>query len=89
MLTDNGIHDAYRDAHMSYIADRESFDVVEEINGISAGGMPDRVKCLHALVGHSLAAGPGVNPIGDVALERSGWSPNVCQCADYSAADTP
>ena len=88
LLADDEIHDAYREAHMSYIADREGFDVVEEITGISAGGMPGRVKCLHALVGHSLAAGPGVNPIGDVALGRSGWSPNVCQCADYSAAGT-
>jgi hypothetical protein len=34
----------------------------------SAGGMPDRVKCLHVLVGHSLAAGEGVNPLGDEAL---------------------
>lgn len=85
LLVDDDLHDAYRAAHMSYIADRESFAVVPEITGISAGGMPDRVKCLHALVGHALAAGPGVNPIGDLALERSGWSPNVCQCADYSA----
>ena len=30
--------------------------------------MPDRVKCLHVLVAHSLAAGPGVNPLGDEAL---------------------
>jgi hypothetical protein len=30
--------------------------------------MPDRVKCLHALVAHALAAGPGVNPLGDEAL---------------------
>jgi hypothetical protein len=30
--------------------------------------MPDRVKCLHALVAHSLAVGPGVNPLGDEAL---------------------
>ena len=39
-----------------------------EIDGISAGGMPNRVKCLHVLVGHSLAAGRGVNPLGDEAL---------------------
>jgi hypothetical protein len=31
---------------------------VPEIAGISAGGMPTRVKCLHALAGHA-AAGPG------------------------------
>lgn len=89
LLVQDAIHDAYRAAHMSYIADRESFGMVGEIDGISAGGMPDRVKCLHALVGHSLAAGPGVNPIGDAALERTGWSPDVCQCADYSAASSP
>ena len=45
---------------------------VPEIAGVSAGGMPDRVKCLHALVGHALAAGPGVNPLGDEALAQIG-----------------
>jgi hypothetical protein len=34
--------------------------------------MPDRVKCLHVLVAHSLAAGPGVNPLGDEALAAVG-----------------
>ena len=34
--------------------------------------MPDRVKCLHALVAHALAAGPGVNPLGDEALAMIG-----------------
>lgn len=57
-----------------------------EIAGISAGGMPTRVKCLHALAGHALAAGPGVNPIGDVALERSSWSPERCRCEEPGAA---
>lgn len=85
MLVDE-VADAYREAHESYVADRESIDEVPEIAGISAGGMPDRVKCLHALAGHALAAGPGVNPIGDIALERSTWSPLVCQCLDYSVA---
>jgi uncharacterized protein len=74
------VAEQYRTAHKQYIADRESFAVVDEIAGISAGGMPDRVKCLHALVGHALAAGPGVNPIGDLALERSAWSPLLCEC---------
>ena len=42
----------------------------------------DRVKCLHVLVGHSLAAGPGVNPLGDETLETiSGtWTPQRCAC---------
>jgi hypothetical protein len=37
--------------------------------------MPTRVKCLHVLVAHSLAAGPGVNPFGDEALAMlEDWS---------------
>ena len=79
--------DAYRIAHEQYLADRASIGEVPEIAGISAGGMPDRVKCLHALVGHSLAAGHGVNPIGDIALERATWSPSVCECVDYDAIE--
>jgi hypothetical protein len=42
-----------------------------------------------ALAGHALAAGPGVNPIGDLALERAAWSPLVCECEDYAAAGAP
>ena len=59
---------AYTAAHEAYLAERESIQHVDEIAGISAGGMPSRVKCLHVLVGHALAAGPGVNPFGDEAL---------------------
>jgi len=58
----------YRAAHESYLARREELEHVDQIAGISAGGMPNRVKCLHVLVAHSLAAGPGVNPLGDEAL---------------------
>jgi hypothetical protein len=85
-LDDEAVAAAYRDAHLSYLADRETIEVVDEIAGFSAGGMPDRVKCLHALAGHSLAAGPGVNPIGDRALERCTWSPTRCECAEPGAA---
>ena len=80
LAADGEIAEQYRAAHEQYLADRESIAVVEEIAGISAGGMPARVKCLHALAAHALAAGPGVNPIGDLALERGGWSPAVCEC---------
>jgi len=72
--------EAYRAAHAAYLADRAVYGEVAEIAGISAGGMPERVKCLHALIAHSLAAGPGVNPIGDAALADCGWSPAVCAC---------
>lgn len=60
--------DAHRTAHDAYLADRTAAGEVPEIAGISAGGMPTRVKCLHALAAHALAAGPGVNPVGDLAL---------------------
>ncbi len=73
----------YARAHDAYLADRTGIDDVEELRGISAGGMPTRVKCLHALAAHALAAGPGVNPIGDRALAQATWSPTVCECADY------
>lgn len=63
-----GLAQAYRAAHDSYLAEREALGHVPAIAGISAGGMPDRVKCLHVLVAHALAAGPGVNPLGDDAL---------------------
>lgn len=68
--SDEAVGAAYLAAHEQYLADRESIAVVEEIANISAGGMPVRVKCLHALAAHALAAGPGVNPIGDLALAR-------------------
>lgn len=65
---------AYTAAHESYLARRTSVGVVAEIDGISAGGMPTRVKCLHVLAGHSLAAGAGVNPFGDEVLAAlDGW----------------
>jgi len=81
LLDDEDIAAQYRAAHEAYLSDRESLGHVPEIDGISAGGMPVRVKCLHALAGHALSAGPGVNPIGDIALERANWSPLVCECA--------
>ncbi len=73
---------AYRRAHEHYLAQREQLGHVQEIDGISAGGMPTRVKCVHVLMGHALAAGPGVNPLGDEALERvrDEWRPDRCTC---------
>ncbi|MBN9153223.1 MAG: DUF501 domain-containing protein [Microbacterium sp.] len=78
---DEDLRAAYLRAHEAYLRDRAAFGEVPEIDGISAGGMPRRVKCLHALAGHALAVGPGVNPIGDAALARSRWSPDRCECA--------
>jgi hypothetical protein len=81
LAEDEEVREAYLRAHEAYLRDRAAFGDVPEIDGISAGGMPQRVKCLHALAGHALAAGPGVNPIGDAAIERSTWSPERCVCA--------
>ena len=66
---DDDLARRYRTAHESYLARRAELEHVDEIAGISAGGMPTRVKCLHVLVAHSLAAGRGVNPLGDEALD--------------------
>jgi hypothetical protein len=71
---------AYRSAHEDYLRRREKLADVPEIAGISAGGMPDRVKCLHVLAAHALAAGPGVNPLGDEVLAAlpDWWRPGSC-----------
>jgi hypothetical protein len=80
LQSDSEISAAYLAAHSQYLAEREAIEVVEEITDFSAGGMPTRVKCLHALIGHSLAKGEGANPIGDLALKALEWSPEVCRC---------
>jgi hypothetical protein len=76
---------AYRAAHERYLAFRAPVGAragldVPEIDGISAGGMPDRVKCLHVLAAQSLAMGRGVNPLGDEVLDALGewWASGPC-----------
>ena len=80
LATDPELAAAYQRAHEAYLADREALAHVDEIDGITAGGMPNRVKCLHVLAGHALAAGPGVNPLGDEVLAMLGhwWTPTAC-----------
>ncbi len=70
----------YRVAHERYLLDREALGALPELEGISAGGMPNRVKCLHVLIAQSLACGPGVNPFGDRALAMLSpwWKPTSC-----------
>ena len=84
LAADEELAAAYAAAHADYLARRAELGQVPEIGGVSAGGMPTRVKCLHALLGHALAAGPGVNPIGDRTLEalreRGLWDPQRCFC---------
>jgi hypothetical protein len=87
LAADADLASAYAAAHEAYLREREQLGHVEEIAGISAGGMPTRVKCLHVLVGHSLAKGPGVNPLGDEALDLLGdwWSGSSCAPAPATA----
>ena len=88
LAADAGLAARYRAAHEAYLASRaeigarSGIGAVPEIDGVSAGGMPTRVKCLHVLVGHSLAAGPGVNPLGDEAIEAIAewWTADRCYC---------
>lgn len=82
LAADEALRAAYLRAHEAYLADRAPYGEVAEIEGISAGGMPTRVKCLHAVLAHTLAAGPGVNPMGDRALALSSWFPDRCVCAE-------
>lgn len=91
---DPQLKEGHATAHEDYLARRETLrrnlelDEVPEIEGITAGGLPNRVKCLHALVGHSLVAGRGVNPVGDIALEeiaeRGWWNDTQCFCTGES-----
>lgn len=81
----------YRAAHERYLARRAEIGEAEEVAHVSAGGMPTRVKCLHALAGQSLAEGPGVNPVGDEVLAMiDGAVPElVCRCQDGEAGTDP
>jgi hypothetical protein len=77
---DPGLAAEHRRAHERYLEARDRIGDVPEIAGVSAGGMPDRVKCLHVLAAHALAEGRGVNPFGDEVLDRLGewWAPGPC-----------
>ena len=57
---------AHQRSHEDYLARRDAMGALPGNPG--AGGMPTRVKCLHVLVGHSLAVGPGIDVLGDEAL---------------------
>ncbi|MGH3978750.1 MAG: DUF501 domain-containing protein [Pseudonocardiaceae bacterium] len=78
LATDEDLAADYHRAHESYLAERDSIEPLG--TDVSAGGMPDRVKCLHVHVAHALACGRGVNPFGDEVLEQLGdwWTPGPC-----------
>lgn len=81
---DEQLKTAYTQAHHDYLARRNAAAADEGLEPLppgtqSAGGMPDRVKCLHALAAHELAV-PGSNPLGREAVEAAGpwWSRGPC-----------
>ncbi|PJM79159.1 DUF501 domain-containing protein [Bifidobacterium scaligerum] len=87
LAAEDDVRAAYERAHKLYLAFRHELagrlgDSEEHIEGTSAGGMPVRVKCLHALLAQSLVMGPGSNPIGDMVLARvkDEFDPTVCRC---------
>jgi uncharacterized protein len=84
LAEDEQVRSSYQQAHRDYVARRDAAAVTEGIDPLpsgtqSAGGMPDRVKCLHALAAHELAA-PGTNLLGREALDAAGqwWSRGPC-----------
>lgn len=78
LAADAQLRVAHKAAHEAYLRERNALDDLG--TDASAGGMPERVKCLHALVAHSLAVGPGVNPFGDEALAAMPpwWTTGPC-----------
>jgi hypothetical protein len=84
LSTDEALHSAYHAAHRDYLARRDEAARVCGVEPLppgtqSAGGMPSRVKCLHALMAHELAV-PGANPLGREAADLAGewWSAGPC-----------
>ncbi|MEX3504904.1 DUF501 domain-containing protein [Corynebacterium sp. LK2510] len=64
--TDSELADDYRAAHEHFLAKRNA---IEDLGtDFSAGGMPDRVKCLHVLIAYGLAEGPDHFRLGTEAV---------------------
>ncbi len=91
LAEDGDLSTRYQQAHEAYIAARRQYGEVPETDQVSAGGMPSRVKCLHVLVAHALAAGDGVNPLGDeaLALLPDWWAQGPCVAVDAEDEDPP
>jgi uncharacterized protein len=84
LAADVALQQAYSAAHRDYLARRAAAARAAGVEPLpsgmpSAGGMPSRVKCLHALVAHELAV-PGANPLGRQAADAAGrwWEAGPC-----------
>ena len=84
LRADAELRGRYEAAHRDYLDRRAEVAGLAGLEPLpagtqSAGGMPDRVKCLHALAAHALAE-PGVNPLGAEAVQAAGewWHGGPC-----------
>ena len=84
LAADPELRAGYQAAHRDYAAARGEVAKAAGVpplppDAATAGGMPERVKCLHALAAHELAR-PGTNPIGHAAILAMGqwWSGGPC-----------
>jgi uncharacterized protein len=83
LAADERLATEYAAAHQDYLARRDEAARSAGVEPLppgtqSAGGMPERVKCLHALVAHELV--DGGNPFGREALTAIGewWADGPC-----------
>jgi uncharacterized protein len=93
LAADDALRQRYESAHLDYLMRREAAARSAGVEPLppgtqSAGGMPVRVKCLHALVAHELAAG-GMNPFGREALDAAGqwWLTSPCTAESCAAEE--
>jgi hypothetical protein len=94
LATDPALAEAYAAAHDDYLARRDAAARAQGVEPLSAGtqsagGMPARVKCLHALVAHELAV-PGANPLGREALDAlpDWWLTGKCVTVEATSQTT-
>ncbi|MGB5110889.1 MAG: DUF501 domain-containing protein [Mycobacterium sp.] len=80
LAEDPALAAAYLRAHESFLAERDAIEPLGTT--FTGGGMPDRVKCLHVVMAHALAKGPGVNPFGDEALAILATEPGMAGILD-------
>lgn len=83
---DPDLRASYQAAHRAYAERRREVALTDGIDPLpegtqTAGGMPDRVKCLHAVIAHELAE-PGLNPFGREAILAIGQWWTVGPCVD-------
>jgi uncharacterized protein len=93
LASDPALASAYAQAHRDYLARRDDAAREQGVEPLpegtqSCGGMPSRVKCLHALVAHELAV-PGANPFGREALAElpDWWRSGRCVTVEGSLLD--